>query len=197
MNEKPLVGIVIGSDSDLEVMQRCARQLQEFGIACELRVISAHRTPGAAHRYAREAAERGLKVLVAGAGMSAALAGVLAANTTLPVIGVPIESGSLKGLDALLSTSQMPPGVPVACMAIGAAGATNAGVLAAEVLALSDATLARRIRRFKKDQARKVAKKDAALRTTTATTKDKTGTKKKRQRRRGLPQITQIPGSHR
>ena len=167
MNEKPLVGIVMGSDSDLEVMQRCARQLREFGIACELRVISAHRTPEAAHRYAREAAKRGLKVIVAGAGMSAALAGVLAANTTLPVIGVPIESGSLKGLDALLSTSQMPPGVPVACMAIGAAGATNAAVLAAQILALGDAALARRLRQFKRDQARKVAKKDAALRAAT------------------------------
>ena len=164
MTEKPIVGIVMGSDSDLDVMERCARQLQEFGIACELRVISAHRTPGAAHRYAISAAGRGLKVLVAGAGMSAALAGVLAANTTLPVIGVPIESGSLQRLDALLSTAQMPPGVPVACMAIGPAGATNAGVLAAQVLALSDPALARRLRQFKKDQARKVARKDAALR---------------------------------
>ena len=164
MTDRPLVGIVMGSDSDLEVMQRCARQLGEFGVACELRVISAHRTPEAAHRYARGAAGRGLKVIVAGAGMSAALAGVLAANTTLPVIGVPIEGGSLKGLDALLATSQMPPGVPVACMAIGSAGATNAAVLAAQVLALADVALARRLREFKKDQARKVAKKDAALR---------------------------------
>lgn len=158
------VGVVMGSDSDLEVMQRCVAQLREFGIACEVRVISAHRTPEAAHRYARAAAGRGLKVLVAGAGMSAALAGVLAAHTTLPVIGVPIDSGSLKGLDALLSTSQMPPGVPVACMALGAAGATNAAVLAAEILALSDAALARRLQQFKRDQARKVAKKDAAIR---------------------------------
>lgn len=168
MTGKPLVGIVMGSDSDLDVMQRCARQLQEFGIVCELRVISAHRTPEAAHRYARAAAGRGLKVLVAGAGMSAALAGVLAANTTLPVIGVPIESGSLKGLDALLSTSQMPPGVPVACMAIGPAGATNAGVLAAQILALGDAALACRLQQFKKDQARKVAKKDAEVRSKSA-----------------------------
>ena len=164
MKDRPLVGIVMGSDSDLEIMQRCVKQLQEFGIACEVRVISAHRTPAAAHEYARSAARRGLKVVVAGAGMSAALAGVMAASTTLPVIGVPIESGSLKGLDALLSTAQMPPGVPVACMAIGPAGATNAGVLAAEIIALSDAKLARRLQRFKKDQARKVARKDAEIR---------------------------------
>jgi phosphoribosylaminoimidazole carboxylase PurE protein len=159
-----VVGVVMGSDSDLEVMRRCAAQLAEFGIACELRVISAHRTPAAAHEYATSAAGRGLKVLIAGAGMSAALAGVLAANTTLPVIGVPIESGSLKGLDALLSTAQMPPGVPVACMAIGAAGSTNAGVLAAEILATSDPELARRLGQFKKDQAQKVVEKDAAIR---------------------------------
>jgi phosphoribosylaminoimidazole carboxylase PurE protein len=163
-SETCLVGVVMGSDSDLEIMQRCVRQLEEFGIACELRVISAHRTPAAAHEYATSAAGRGLKVLIAGAGMSAALAGVLAANTTLPVIGVPIESGSLKGLDALLSTAQMPPGVPVACMAIGAAGATNAGVLAAEILATSDPALARRLGQFKKDQAQKVVEKDAAIR---------------------------------
>ena len=162
---KVVVGVVMGSDSDLEIMQRCAAQLAEFGIGCELRVISAHRTPDLACRYARDAAKRGLKVLVAGAGMSAALAGVLAANTTLPVIGVPIESGSLKGLDALLSTSQMPPGVPVACMAIGAAGAINAGVLAAEILAVGDAALARRLQQFKRDQAKKGGRKDAALRT--------------------------------
>jgi phosphoribosylaminoimidazole carboxylase PurE protein len=163
MSDKPLVGVVMGSDSDLEIMQRCVKQLAEFGIACELRVISAHRTPETAHEYARSAAGRGLKVLVAGAGMSAALAGVLAANTTLPVIGVPIESGALKGLDALLSTVQMPPGVPVACVAIGPAGATNAGVLAAQILAGSDAKLAERLAQFKQDQARKVAQKDAEV----------------------------------
>jgi phosphoribosylaminoimidazole carboxylase PurE protein len=160
---KNLVGIVMGSDSDLEIMQRCAKQLGEFGVACEVRVISAHRTPEAAHEYARSAVRRGLKVIVAGAGMSAALAGVMAASTTLPVIGVPIASGSLKGLDALLSTAQMPPGVPVACMAVGPAGATNAAVLAAEIIALSDAKLARRLLRFKKEQARKVARKDAEI----------------------------------
>jgi phosphoribosylaminoimidazole carboxylase PurE protein len=167
-SESPVVGIVMGSDSDLDVMRRCAAQLGEFGIACEMRVISAHRTPEAAHRYARCAAGRGLKAIVAGAGMSAALAGVLAANTTLPVIGVPIESGSLKGLDALLSTSQMPPGVPVACMAIGAAGATNAAILAARMLAMSDAEIASRLRRFKRGQAKKVARKDAELRARSA-----------------------------
>ena len=163
MREKPAVGVVMGSDSDLEIMQRCVKQLQELGVACEVRVISAHRTPRTAHEYARTAARRGLRVIVAGAGMSAALAGVMAASTTLPVIGVPIESGSLKGLDALLSTAQMPPGVPVACMSVGHAGATNAAVLAAEIIGLCDAKLARRLLRFKKEQARKVVRKDAEI----------------------------------
>jgi len=161
---KALVGVVMGSDSDLEVMQRCVKQLEAFGIACEARVISAHRTPVAAHEYAQTAAGRGLKVIIAGAGMSAALAGVLAANTTLPVIGVPIDAGQLNGLDALLSTMQMPPGVPVACMSVGAAGATNAAILAVQILATADPALADRLAQFKQDQARKVAEKDARLR---------------------------------
>ena len=163
MAGKPLIGVVMGSDSDLAVMQKCVEQLQAFGLACEVRVISAHRTPQAAHEYAATAAQRGLKALIAAAGMSAALGGVLAANTTLPVIGVPMESGPLKGVDAALSTMQMPPGIPVACMAIGAAGATNAAILAVQILALSDAALAQRLEQFKKDMARKVAEKDAAI----------------------------------
>jgi len=161
---KPLVGVVMGSDSDLETMGRCTDRLGELGIACEVRVISAHRTPDAAHEYAASAASRGLKVIIAGAGMSAALAGVMASKTTLPVIGVPIDSGPLVGVDAALSTMQMPPGVPVACMSIGAAGATNAAILAAQILATSDDKLARRLAKMKSDQAAKVARKDAVVR---------------------------------
>ena len=162
MSDKPLVGIVMGSDSDLETMKKCAEQLSALGIASEMRIISAHRTPQAAHEYAATAAARGLKVIVAAAGMSAALSGVLASVTTLPVIGVPIASGPLAGVDAALSTMQMPPGVPVACMAIN--GAVNAAVFAAQILATSDASLAERLGRFKADQAAKVVAKDAQLR---------------------------------
>ena len=162
--KKPIVGVVMGSDSDLETMKRCLKQLDEFGIACEVRIISAHRTPDTAHEYAATAIQRGLKVIIAAAGMSAALGGVLAANTTLPVIGVPMASGPLAGIDAALSTMQMPPGVPVACMSIGGAGATNAAIYAAEILGVSDEKIAGKLSRFKKAQARKVAKKDADLR---------------------------------
>ncbi|MBC8372687.1 MAG: 5-(carboxyamino)imidazole ribonucleotide mutase [Planctomycetes bacterium] len=162
--KRPTVGVVMGSDSDLETMKRCLKQLDEFGIAYEVRIISAHRTPDIAHEYAATAIQRGLKVIIAAAGMSAALGGVLAANTTLPIVGVPMASGPLVGVDAALSTMQMPPGVPVACMSIGGAGATNAAIYAAQILAVSDKKLAGKLSRFKKSQARKVAKKDAELR---------------------------------
>ena len=162
-----VVGVVMGSDSDLPVMQRCLEILESFGIGYEVRIISAHRTPQIAHEYATTAAARGLKVLIAAAGMSAALGGVLAAGTTLPVIGVPIASGPLAGVDAALSTMQMPPGVPVACMAIDQAGATNAGIFAAQILAVADKAVAARLVEFKKDQARKVVEKDQALRSKT------------------------------
>ena len=159
------VGVVMGSDSDLPVMQRCLDRLDEFGIAYEVRIISAHRSPAAAHDYAATALERGLKVIIAAAGMSAALGGVLAANTTLPVIGVPIASGPLAGVDAALSTMQMPPGVPVACMSIGQAGATNAAICAAQILAIGDEALAAALVRFKQQQAAGVAAKDQDLQT--------------------------------
>ena len=162
--DKTLVGVVMGSDSDLETMQRCMSQLEHFDVPYEVRIISAHRTPDVAHEYAATAAERGLKLIIAAAGMSAALSGVLAAKTTLPVIGVPMCSGPLAGMDAALATMQMPPGVPVGCMSIGKAGATNAAVYAVEILALGDAALAGRLEQFKQDQARKVAEKDAAVR---------------------------------
>ena len=161
---KTVVGVVMGSDSDLPTMERCLKQLDDLGIGWEVRVISAHRTPDVAHDYAAAAAGRGLKVIIAAAGMSAALSGVLAAKTTLPVIGVPMASGPLVGVDAVLSTMQMPPGVPVGCMSIGSAGATNAAIYAAEILALGDKRLAARLGEFKKAQARKVADKDKAVR---------------------------------
>jgi phosphoribosylaminoimidazole carboxylase PurE protein len=162
-SRKPLVGVVMGSDSDLPVMQRCGEQLKEFGITYEMRVISAHRTPAIAHEYAATAAERGLKVIIAAAGMSAALGGVLAAATTLPVVGVPIPSGPLGGIDAALSKMQMPPGVPVGCMSIGKAGATNAAVFTAQILATADDKLADKLKAYKEAQAEKVIAKDRRL----------------------------------
>jgi phosphoribosylaminoimidazole carboxylase PurE protein len=161
---KPVVGIVMGSDSDMEVMQRCMAQLESLEIPFEVRIISAHRTPDVAHEYGAMAAKRGLKVLIAAAGMSAALGGVLASKSTLPVIGVPVNSGPLNGIDAALSTMQMPPGVPVACMSIGAAGATNAAILAAQILATYSDEVAARLRQLKEEMAKKVLQKDAALR---------------------------------
>ena len=161
---QPLVGIVMGSDSDWQTMQRCAEQLAELDIEYEVRVISAHRTPDVAHDYALTAQSRGLKVIIAAAGLAAHLAGVMAANSLLPVIGVPMAAGGLGGLDALLSTVQMPPGVPVATVAIGAPGATNAAILAGQMLALSDASLAARLSDYRAAQARKVIAKDEAIR---------------------------------
>ncbi len=160
MAKSVTVAVVMGSDSDLEIMRRTLKQLDEFEIGYEVRVISAHRTPDTAHEYAVEAAERGIKVIIAAAGMSAALSGVLAANTNLPVIGVPVESGPLAGIDAALATMQMPPGVPVACMAIGKAGATNAAVYAARILALGDESIAAKVVQFAATQSEKVAAKD-------------------------------------
>ena len=149
--EKPLAGIVCGSTSDEAVMQACADVLTEFKIPFEKQVLSAHRTPEAVAQYAAGAAQRGLKVIIAGAGMAAHLAGAVAAHTTLPVIGVPLASSGLGGLDALLSTVQMPAGVPVATVAIGPAGAKNAAWLAAQILALSDARLAEELRARKRN----------------------------------------------
>jgi len=159
----PLVGVVMGSDSDLPTMQRCLNQLEQFGIPFEVRIISAHRTPALAHEYATTALDRGLKVIIAAAGMSAALGGMLAACTSLPVIGVPMAAGPLGGIDAALTKMQMPPGIPVGCMAIGPAGATNAGIFAAQILALSDKKLAGKLERFKKTQAAKVIARDRQL----------------------------------
>lgn len=137
----PRVGILIGSESDRPVMLECLRRLEELGVAAEISVSSAHRDPEATREYARTAGSRGIRVLVAGAGMAAHLAGALASETILPVIGVPLESGPLHGIDALLSTVMMPAGVPVATVAVGSAGAANAALLAAEILALEDSEL--------------------------------------------------------
>jgi phosphoribosylaminoimidazole carboxylase PurE protein len=160
----PRVGILMGSDSDLPTMQEAATLLAEFGVPFEMHVASAHRTPDRVTRYARAAASRGVQVLIAGAGGAAHLAGVLAAHATLPVIGVPMEGGSLGGLDALLATVQMPGGVPVATVAIGKAGARNAALLAVQILALQSADLARKLRAYRTGLARDVAAKDARLR---------------------------------
>lgn len=156
---QPLVGIVMGSDSDLSVMKRCAALLKKMNIPFEITVASAHRTPERAVKFAATARERGLKVIIAAAGMAAHLAGVLAAHTTLPVIGVPIDASSLNGLDALLSTVQMPPGVPVATMGIGKAGATNAAILAAQIIGVTDEAVARQLVALKKDMAEQVEAK--------------------------------------
>ncbi len=164
MSQAPAVGIVMGSDSDLAVMEEAAAVLKKFGVAYEMTVASAHRSPERAMALASSARERGVKVIIAGAGHAAHLAGVLAAHTSLPVIGVPIDSSSLQGLDALLSTVQMPPGIPVATMALGKSGARNAGILAAQILALSDPVVAGHIEKHKKDMAAEVERKAEKLR---------------------------------
>src|SRR5271169_6512209 len=158
-----IVGIFIGSDTDLPVMSETAKTLEKFGIPYEMEVVSAHRTPARAHEYATSAVSRGLKVLIAAAGAAAHLAGVIAANTTLPVIGVPMGTSSLNGLDALLSTVQMPGGIPVATMAIDKAGAVNAAIFAAEILGLSDPDIARKLVEHKEELARSVTEKNARL----------------------------------
>jgi phosphoribosylaminoimidazole carboxylase PurE protein len=146
---KPVVGIIMGSDSDLQVMQETAKVLKQFEIPYEIGVYSAHRSPHRTLEYVKSARDRGLKLIVAGAGASAHLAGVTAAETTLPVIGVPIDSSPLSGFDALMATVQMPPGVPVATMGVGKSGATNAGFLAVQILALNDQKLATRLVEYK------------------------------------------------
>src|SRR5256714_8772113 len=160
---KTLVSIVMGSDSDLEIMREAGKALDEFGIAYEIDVTSAHRSPDRTADFARKAAENGIRVIIAGAGGAAHLAGVIAAHTTLPVIGVPIPSTSLQGMDSLLATVQMPAGIPVATVAIGKAGARNAGILAAQILAGSDPALAKKLAAFKQKLAAGVAEKSQKL----------------------------------
>jgi len=154
---EPRVGIIMGSRSDWETMRHAAETLDKLGIAYETKVVSAHRTPKRLYDYAHSARERGLKVVIAGAGGAAHLPGMAASMTTLPVLGVPVETKSLKGMDSLLSIVQMPAGVPVGTLAIGKAGAVNAGLLAAAILATSDTGLAARLERFREDQTSSVA----------------------------------------
>ena len=159
----PLVGIIMGSDSDLPVMQEALEVLTNFGISAEITVASAHRSPQRVSEYASNAIRRGLRVLIAGAGGAAHLAGVMAAETSLPVIAVPIASSPLAGWDALLATVQMPAGVPVATMAVGKAGAINAAILAAQILAVADKKIQARLQQYKEELAAKVAEKAANL----------------------------------
>jgi 5-(carboxyamino)imidazole ribonucleotide mutase len=159
--EKPIVGIVLGSDSDLPVMEETARILQDFGVPYEMTIASAHRSPELAADYARSAEERGLAVIISGAGMAAHLPGVLAAYTCLPVIGVPLKGGALNGLDALYSIVQMPPGVPVAAVAVD--GARNAALLAIQMLSIKDVELREKFREYKQELAIKTAKKAEKL----------------------------------
>ena len=153
---KPVVGIVMGSESDWEVMQHAARRLEQFGVAHECKVVSAHRTPDAMFSYAQDAAGRGLRCIIAGAGGAAHLPGMLAAKTVLPVLGVPVPSRHLQGLDSLLSIVQMPGGVPVATLAIGKAGATNAGLLAVSILSIARPELRARLKAFRDEQTQRV-----------------------------------------
>ena len=179
MSEKekaPLVGIIMGSDSDLSVMEEAFQALDQFSVPYEANILSAHRSPEHTAAYARGAMERGVRVLIAGAGWAAHLAGVVAAETILPVIGVPIDSSPLKGMDALLSTVQMPPGIPVATMAIGKGGARNAALFAVQILALADPGLAEKLHAHKRKMSEEVVmKKSAKLREYLAARKSRVG----------------------
>jgi 5-(carboxyamino)imidazole ribonucleotide mutase len=158
-NKKPLIGIVMGSQSDWETMENAARMLTDFGVPFETGIVSAHRTPERLVEYGTTAAQRGLHAIIAGAGGAAHLPGMLAALTVLPVLGVPVQSRTLQGIDSLLSIAQMPAGIPVATLAIGHAGATNAGLLAISILALHDDDLAKKLMAYRAKQTANVGKK--------------------------------------
>lgn len=153
----------MGSDSDIPAMQEAEKILKEFGIQTEVRILSAHRTPELAAEFAKSAAKKGIRIIIAGAGMANHLAGAMAAHTVIPVIGVPLEGSSLNGLDALLSTVQMPPGIPVACVAVGKAGAKNAGFLAVQMLALSNKELEKQLVEYRKQAQEVVVEKNKKL----------------------------------
>ena len=163
MKDKPLVSILMGSDSDYATMERTAQVLHDFEVSYEVRVMSAHRTPEQVSNHVRHVAKNGTKIFIAAAGGAAHLAGAVAAQTILPVIGVPISSTELHGMDALYSTVQMPPGVPVATVAIGKFGATNAALLAIQILALQDPKLQAKLKKYKDDMREKVIKADLEL----------------------------------
>ena len=161
--KKPVVGIVVGSDSDLPVMEEALNVLDSFSIPYEVTISSAHRTPKKTSEFSKNASKRGIEVIIAGAGWSAHLAGVIASETTLPVIGVPIDSSTLNGLDALLSTVQMPGGIPVATMAIGKAGARNAAIFAAQILSLKYPEIQKKLTAYRREMGKKVEKKAERL----------------------------------
>ncbi|MGY8769373.1 MAG: 5-(carboxyamino)imidazole ribonucleotide mutase [Pirellulales bacterium] len=165
-SSQPKVGIIMGSDSDWPKIKKAAAALEEFGVPYEVRVMSAHRTPHAVGEYAMTAIDRGLQVIIAAAGGAAHLAGVVAAHTTLPVIGLPVPTPELGGMDSLLATVQMPGDVPVASMAVGMGGPRNSGLFAVQIMALSDTDLAAKLVQFKQDLVGKIEAKDAALRAT-------------------------------
>ena len=162
-DSKPLVGFLVGSKSDLPFFEKAQATLKEFGVPYELRIASAHRTPAAVTEYASGARERGLRVIIIGAGAAAHLAGVVAAHTTLPVLGVPLPTSPLQGFDALLATVQMPGGIPVATLAVGEAGATNAAVLAIEILSLHDGGLEKKLADYRKGFGDKIARQNREL----------------------------------
>lgn len=160
MQRKALVAIVMGSDSDLPIMREASQVLSEFGVAFELKVLSAHRSPKLVEKFIKPARKKGFQVIIAGAGGAAHLAGVIASHTTLPVIGVPIETKYLRGIDSLFSTVQMPGGVPVSCMAIGKAGAKNAALTALEILSLSNKKIQKKLDLFRKEMVKKIKMKN-------------------------------------
>ena len=172
MQAEPQVLIIMGSDTDLPVMQEAANVLDKFGIAYEMRISSAHRSPARTAKLASEAAGRGIKLVIAGAGVAAHLAGVVASKTTLPVIGVPTPGGALNGVDALYATVQMPAGIPVATMAVGKAGAKNAGLFAVQVLALNEPKLAQAMIDYRQEMDQELERKDAELQARRAGTRD-------------------------
>jgi len=163
MTKRIQVSVIMGSDSDLETMKEATHLLKEFGIAHEVKILSAHRSPDMTSDFAKQAEGRGIKLIIAGAGGAAHLAGVVASHTTLPVIGVPMDTKALKGIDSLLSTVQMPSGIPVATVAIGKAGAKNAGILAVEILATNNPALRKKLKSFKKKLVDTVKKKNKSL----------------------------------
>ena len=163
MSKKPIIAIVMGSDSDLPTMNEARKILEEYKVPLEVKILSAHRSPDDVAAFAKAARKRGLKVIIAGAGGAAALAGVIASHTTLPVIGVPMDTKELKGIDSLFSTVQMPSGIPVATVAIGATGAKNAAILALEILGITDKAIESKLEGFKKTMVANIRKKNLKL----------------------------------
>ncbi|MDD5482055.1 MAG: 5-(carboxyamino)imidazole ribonucleotide mutase [Kiritimatiellae bacterium] len=176
-----VVGVVMGSDSDWPLMEGVVRTLRDFGVAAETRIISAHRAPASAAQYAKSAERRGLKIIIAAAGGAAHLAGTFAAHSILPVIGIPVKGGAFAGMDALLSTVQMPSGVPVATVAVGPSGPVNAALLAIQILALQNRALARKLHQYKRDLSKKVMKSNRKIQSSLPENMRRKGAKRKKQ----------------